>query len=158
LKNKKEGTEMHKNRVNKYNSVGISKFEFVVNKILRTREAIALMNNNLPYNLLPKEFMGIFVINKTFDEIIKIVSEKTVNSVVNETLREEKYMLRAEKKRPWAMKTRRPFRGCIDKVEITFGDKLKLAEEVAEKVELPLEENKKGRPPLYDIKKFLQLY
>jgi len=50
---------------------------------------------------------------------------------------------RTEKKRPWAMKTRRPFRGCIDKVEMTFEDKLKLAEEVAEKIELPLEENKK---------------
>ena len=147
---------MHKNRIGEYNSIGI--FEFGLNKILHTREAMALMNNNLPYNLIPKEFIGIFVINKTFDEVIKIASEKALNFVINNILREEKYMLRGEKKRPWAMKTRRPFRGCIDKVEITFGDKLKLAEEVAEKVELPLEENKKGRPPLYDIKKFLQLY
>jgi len=90
--------------------------------------------------------MGISVINKTFDEIIKIASEKTVNFVINNILREEKYMLRREKRRPWAMKTRRPFRGYIDKVEMTFEDKLKLAEEVAEKIELPLKKSKNGRP------------
>ena len=147
---------MYKNEISEYNSIGICKFG--LNKILHTREAISLMNNNLPYNLVPKGFMGIFVINKTFDEIIKIASEKAVNFVINNILREEKYMLRGEKKRPWAMKTRRPFRGCIDKVEMTFEDKLKLAEEVAEKIELPFEENKRGRPPIYDIKKFLHLY
>ena len=145
---------MHKNEVSKYNSIEISEFRFVVNKILHTREAMALMNNNLPYNLIPKDFIGIFVINKTFKEVIEIAIEKAVSFVINNILREEKYMLRTEKKRPWAMKTRRPFRGCIDKVEITFEDKLKLAEEVAEKIELPFEENKRGRPPIYDKKNF----
>ena len=147
---------MYKKEVNEYNSIGI--FEFGLNKILHTREAIALMNNNLPYNLIPKKFMGIFVINKTFDEVIKIASEKAVNFVINNILREEKYMLRAEKRRPWAMKTRRPFRGCIDKIEITFKDKIKLAEGVAKEIDLPLKKSKNGRPPFYDIKKFLQLY
>ncbi|KAA0000427.1 MAG: hypothetical protein FE047_01530, partial [Thermoplasmata archaeon] len=136
---------MYKNEISEYNSIGIC--EFGLNKILHTREAISLMNNNLPYNLIPKGFMGIFVINKTFDEVIKIASEKAVNFVINNILREEKYMLRAEKRRPWAMKTRRPFRGCIDKIEITFKDKIKLAEEVAKEIDLPLKKSKNGRPP-----------
>ena len=74
---------MYKNEISEYNSIGICKFG--LNKILHTREAISLMNNNLPYNLIPKGFMGIFVINKTFDEIIKIASEKAVNFVINGT-------------------------------------------------------------------------
>ena len=98
---------MHKNRIGEYNSIGICKFG--LNKILHTKEAIALMNNNLPYDLIPKKFMGIFVINKTFKEVIEIATEKAVSFVINNILKEEKYMLRTEKKRPWAMKTRRPF-------------------------------------------------
>lgn len=147
---------MQKNKVEEYNPIEI--FGFGVRKILHAREVMALMNNNLPYNLIPKEFMGMFTINKTFDEIIEIASEKAVNTIIQDILREEKYMLRREKKRPWAIKTRRPFRGHIDKIEITFKDKIKLAEEVAKEIDLPFKENKKGRPPLYDIKKFLQLY
>ncbi|HEC76462.1 MAG TPA: hypothetical protein ENI33_04295, partial [Thermoplasmatales archaeon] len=139
---------MYKNEISEYNSIGIC--EFRLNKILHTREAIALMNNNLPYNLIPKKFMGIFVINKTFDEVIKIASEIAVNFVINNILREEKYMLREEKRRPWAMKTRRPFRECIDKIDITFKDKIKLAEEVAKEIDLPLKKSKNGRPPFYD--------
>lgn len=57
-----------------------------------------------------------------------------------------------------AVKTRRPFQGCIDKTEITFRDKLKLAEKVAEEIDLPIKRSKRGRPPVYDIKKFLHLY
>lgn len=146
---------MHKNKVGKYNSTEICKF--VVNKLLSTRETMALTNNNLPYNLIPKKFMGIFVINKTFDEIVKIASEKAINICLKEIIREERYMFRNEKKRPWAIKTRRPFQGCIDKVEITFREKLKLAEKVAEEIDLPIQRSKRGRPPVYDIKKFLQL-
>ena len=147
---------MHKNKMEKYNSIGI--FGFGIRKVLHTRETMALMNNNLPYNLIPREFVGIFAINKTFEEIIEIASERAVNTIVQEILREEKYMLRREKKRPWAIKTRRPFRGYVDKTKITLQDKIKLAEEVAKEIDLPFKENKKGRPPLYDIKKFLQLY
>lgn len=143
---------MHINKINEYNFIGI--FKFGLNKILHTREVMALMNNNLPYNLIPEEFMGMFVINKTFREVIEIASERAVNSIIKDILREEKYLLRMEKKRPWATKTRRPFRGHIDKIEITFKDKIKLAEEIAEKIELPFKENKRGKPPLYNKKNF----
>jgi len=146
---------MHENKIDKYNFIGI--FKFAVNKILSTRETMALMNNNLPYNLIPKKFMGIFVINKTFDEVVKIASENALNTYMKEIIREERYMLRNEKKRPWANRTRRPFQGCIDKTEITFKDKLKLAEKVAEEIDLPVQESKRGRPPIYDIKKSLHL-
>lgn len=88
---------MHKNKVDKYNSIGICKF--AVNKLLDTRETMALTNNNLPYNLIPKKFMGIFVTNKTFDEVVRIASENAINICLKEITREERYRLRNEKKR-----------------------------------------------------------
>jgi len=46
---------MYKNEISEYNSIGIC--EFGLNNILHTREAISLMNNNLPHNLIPNKFI-----------------------------------------------------------------------------------------------------
>jgi hypothetical protein len=48
------------------------------------------------------------------------------------------------------MKTRRPFREVIDKVEITFSKMLNLAEHVAKELKSPLKVSKRGRPVIYD--------
>jgi hypothetical protein len=48
------------------------------------------------------------------------------------------------------MKTRRPFRGVTDKVEITSRMMLNLAERVVKELKSPLEISKKGRPVIYD--------
>ncbi|KPQ42832.1 MAG: hypothetical protein MPEBLZ_02628 [Candidatus Methanoperedens nitroreducens] len=48
------------------------------------------------------------------------------------------------------MKTRRPFRGKIDKVRITFRKSIELAEKVASELGSPIEISNRGRPPVYD--------
>ncbi|MEA3281769.1 MAG: hypothetical protein U9Q68_04290, partial [Euryarchaeota archaeon] len=55
-----------------------------------------------------------------------------------------------ERKQPWSVKTRRPFRGVTDKVKITFRAMLELAERVAKELKSPLEISKRGRPVIYD--------
>nr|QNT35689.1 hypothetical protein HAHEADPM_00023 [uncultured Methanosarcinales archaeon] len=51
---------------------------------------------------------------------------------------------------PWSVKTRRPFGGVTDKVEIMFRAMLELAERVAKELKAPLKTSKKGRPVVYD--------
>ena len=49
-----------------------------------------------------------------------MVSKRVEESVIQGIVREERYSLRDERKHPWSMKTKMPFRGVIDKVETTF--------------------------------------
>ncbi|MCK4459143.1 MAG: hypothetical protein KAU52_05415 [Methanosarcinales archaeon] len=48
------------------------------------------------------------------------------------------------------MKTRRPFRGVTDKVEIIFRMMLELAGRVVKELKSPLEISKRGRPVVCD--------
>ncbi|KCZ72939.1 hypothetical protein ANME2D_00935, partial [Candidatus Methanoperedens nitroreducens] len=70
--------------------------------------------------------------------------------MIQEIAREERNSLRNEKKRPWSIKTRRPFRGIIDRVEITFRESIELAEKVAKEFGSPFELSNRGRPQEYD--------
>ena len=69
---------------------------------------------------------------------------------MQEIAREERYSLRNEKKQPWSIKTRRPFRGKIDRIEITFRESIELAEKVAKELGPPFELSRRGRPQEYD--------
>jgi len=73
-----------------------------------------------------------------------------VDSIAQEIAREERYSLRNERKRPWSVRTRRPFRGVIDKIVPTLKEELELAERVVKELGLPWKGSNRGRPPVYN--------
>lgn len=138
-----------------YKGVGIAKQShlFGINKILSKREFLPLLDIAVPHTLIPREFIALIKGDTSFEEIINKISERNENTIVNQILQEERYSLREERKRPWSKKTRRPFRGRLDKLEITLETEIKIAEEVVEELGAPFEKSKRGRPPIYDAKK-----
>jgi len=73
-----------------------------------------------------------------------------VDSIAQEIAREERYSLRDERKQPWSVRTRRPFRGVIDKVVPTLKEELEFSERVVMELGLPWKESNRGRPPVYN--------
>ena len=128
---------------------------FAVNKVLSTREWSPLTGNTLPFSLVPGNIIALIKENLSVEDAVDLISERAEGSVIQEILREERYSLRDERKRPWSMKTRRPFRGVTDKVEITFRAMLNLAERVVNELGSALKVSKRGRPILYDRIKLL---
>ena len=123
---------------------------FAVNKVLSVREWLPLTGNTLPFSLIPGNIIALIKENLSVEEAVDLISERAEESVIQEISREERYSLRDERKQPWSMKTRRPFRGATDKVKITFRAMLELAERVAKELKSPLELSKRGRPVVYD--------
>jgi hypothetical protein len=78
-----------------------------------------------------------------------------VCSVAQEIAREERYSLRDERKQPWSVRTRRPFRGVTDKAVPTLKEELELAERVVMELGLPWGESNRGRPPVYNQVKLI---
>jgi hypothetical protein len=128
---------------------------FAVNKILSAREWLPLTGNTLPFSLIPENIVALTKENLSVEEAVDLISKRAEESVIQEILREERYSLRGERKQPWSMKTRRPFRGVTDKVEITFWMMLNLAERVVKELKSPLKTSKRGRPVIYDRIKLL---
>jgi len=123
---------------------------FAVNKVLSVREWLPLTGNTLPFSLIPGNIIALIKGNLSIEEAVDLTSERAEESVIQAILREERYSLRDERKQPWSVKTRRPFRGATDKVEISFRAMLELAERVAKELKAPLKTSKKGRPVVYD--------
>src|SRR5574341_307028 len=129
---------------------------FLVNNVLSTREWLPLMGITLPLTLIPGDIIAPIKEELPIEAAIELIVKRTIDSLVQEIVREERYSLRPEKKRPWSIKTRRPFRGKIDKVEITFRERIELAERVARELGAPYlnktsNSGKRGRPPVYDV-------
>jgi hypothetical protein len=123
---------------------------FLVNKVLSVREWLPLMGITIPLTLIPGNIVAPIKEELPIEEAIELIVGRTTDSIAQEIIREERYSLRNEKKRPWSIKTRRPFRGKIDKVEIIFRKNIELAEKVARELGSPFEHSNLGRPPLYD--------
>lgn len=123
---------------------------FLVNKVLSVREWLPLMGITVPLTLIPGNIVAPIKEELPIEEAIELIAGRTTDSIAQEIIREERYSLRNEKKRPWSIKTRRPFRGKIDKVEITFRKSIELTEKVARELGSPLEHSNLGRLPLYD--------
>jgi hypothetical protein len=127
---------------------------FIVSRLLTLREALPIADPLTAGYLVPGEFMGLFKTRLSPEEVLCRVIERAERQVIDSFRLEERYLLRGEKKRPWAWKTRRPFRGKIDRETPTFSEKLGLAEEVAVEVTArlgpPWERAETGRPPIYD--------
>ena len=123
---------------------------FAANKILSAREWLPLMGITLPFTLIPSEFIALIKEGISVEEVVELINERIEDSIVQEILREERYSLRDERKRPWSVRTRRPFRGVVDKTITTFDEKLELAERVVMELGLPWKTSNRGRPPVYD--------
>ncbi len=123
---------------------------FLVNKVLSVREWLPWMGITIPFTLIPGNIIAPIKEELPIEETIGLIVERTINSLSQEIVREERYSLRDEKKRPWSVKTRRPFRGKIDKVEITFRESMELAEKVALELGSPIETYNRGRHAVYD--------
>lgn len=127
---------------------------FVISKILTLTEALPIADVLAARYLVPGEFIGVFKTNLSPEAVLKKVIERAEKQITDSFCMEERYSHRGEKKRPWASKTRRPFRGKMDKEMATFSEKLALAEEIAVEVtaELgaPWGRAETGRPPIYD--------
>ena len=127
---------------------------FGINRVLSEREALPLLDAAVPSALIPGSFFAYCKLDGSFDEIVSSVSKQAVERQIGDTLRNERYLLISEKKRPWAFKTRRPFRGRTDKVTATFREKLELAEKAVDEIGQAWKQSSgRGKPMKYDIKK-----
>ncbi|MBZ0176818.1 MAG: hypothetical protein OIN84_21445 [Candidatus Methanoperedens sp.] len=123
---------------------------FRVKKPLSLREWLPLMGITIPATLIPGNIIAAIKEDLSIKDAAELIVEKVTDSLIQEIVREERYSLRSEKKRPWSIKTRRPFRGKIDKIGITFRKSIELAEKVACELGSPIERSDRGRPPVYD--------
>ena len=123
---------------------------FQVKKPLSVREWLPLMGITIPATLIPGNIIAPIKEELSIKDAAELIVERVTDSLIQEIVREERYSLRNEKKRPWSIKTRRPFRGKIDKVGITFRKSIELAERVACELGSPIEISGRGRPPVYD--------
>ena len=123
---------------------------FQVKKPLSVKEWLPLMGITIPATLIPGNILAAIKEELSIKDAAELIVERVTDSLIQEIVREERYLLRNEKKRPWSIKTRRPFRGKIDKVQITFRKSIELAEKVAHELGSPIEISDRGRPPIYD--------
>ena len=77
----------------------------------------------------------------SIEEAVELVNERIVDSIAQEIAREERYSLRDERKQPWSVRTRRPFRGVIDKAVPTLKEELEFSERVVMELGLPWKES-----------------
>lgn len=110
---------------------------FVVNRILSQKKAFSILTSFLPYTLAPGKFIALSKLKGSFEEAIREVCRREEERIINESVKEERALLRDERKRPWGSRTRRPFRGIIDTIKPTFSEILELAGKVVEKLGLP---------------------
>ena len=123
---------------------------FQVKKPLSVREWLPLMGITIPATLIPGNIIAAIKEDLSIKDAAELIVGRVTDSLIQEIAREERYSLRSEKKQPWSIKTKRPFRGKIDKVEITFRKSIELAEKVACELGSPIEISGRGRPPVYD--------
>lgn len=127
---------------------------FILTKVLTFREALPVADVLTARYLVPGEFMGYFKTKLSPEAVLRKVIDRAEKQIIDSFCREERDSLRSEKKRPWAPKTRRPFRGKMDREKPTFSEKLGFAEEIAVEVTAeigpPWAKAGTGRPPVYD--------
>lgn len=126
----------------------------VINRPLTLTQTLPITDFLTARYLVPNRFMGFFTSDENPETILSRILERSETQIIDAVCQEERYLLREERKRPWSWKTRRPFRGKMDKERHTFSEKLELAERIAIEITVefgpPWEEAKTGRPPIYD--------
>ncbi len=110
---------------------------FIVNKILNQKKTFSILTSFLPSTLAPNKFIALSKLKISFEDVMREVCRREEERIIDESIKEERALLRDERKRPWGSRTRRPFRGMIDTVKPTFSEILELARKVFEKLGLP---------------------
>ncbi len=110
---------------------------FIVSKILNQKKTFSILTSFLPSTLAPNKFIALSKLKASFEDIVREVCRREEKRIIDESVKEERALLRDERKRPWGSRTRRPFRGIIDTVKPTFSEILELAGKVVEKLGLP---------------------
>lgn len=90
------------------------------------------------------------------ENLISLINERILNETIREIQREERDLLRGERKQAWSPKrTRAPFYGRArgNSKAISFQEALKLAQKVVNHLGAPWKESRRGRPPQYCSKK-----
>ncbi|MGC8565887.1 MAG: hypothetical protein ACP5LV_05690, partial [Thermoplasmata archaeon] len=113
------------------------------------------MTSFQPNYIIPSNFFAFCKLKSSFDDILNEIISHENRRILNETLYNERMMLRNEKKRPWCQKTRRPFRSIIDSVKVTFRERYILALNVVDTIGVPFTNttNRRGRKCIYDLSK-----
>ncbi|MDI6642089.1 MAG: hypothetical protein QME68_07250 [Elusimicrobiota bacterium] len=125
-------------------------------RILNHKEVFSILTCFLPTTLVPSTFVALCKLKTPPEKFVEKLCRNEENKIINQILQEERALLRNEKKRPWSIRTRRPFRGVVDAVNPTFKQKLELAVKVVKILGLPKIEEKitnRGRKPAFDLEK-----
>lgn len=126
----------------------------LLRRTLSLRGLMPFVGMTTPVNLVPSRFIGLFSSSLDWRGMVRRVVARSVQDVVHETLRVERLSLREEKKRPWSLKTRKPLRGIIDRVEPTFRERMGIAldaaTELSKEIGPPWETSERGRPQTFD--------
>ncbi len=110
---------------------------FIVNKILTQKKTFSILTSFLPSTLAPNKFIVLSKLKASFEDVVREVCSREEERIIDESVKEERTLLRDEKKRPWGNRTRRPFRGIIDTIKPTFSELLELAGKVVGKLGMP---------------------
>ncbi len=73
-------------------------------KPLNERETISSMTSYQPHSIIPSNFFAVCKLKSFFDDILNEIIVHENRRIVNETLYNERMMLKNEKKRPWVRK------------------------------------------------------
>jgi hypothetical protein len=88
------------------------------------REWLPLVGITIPATLIPGNIIAPIKEELSIKDAVELIVGRVTDSLMQEIAREERYSLRNEKKQPWSIKTRRPFRGKIGRIEITFRESI----------------------------------
>ncbi len=75
------------------------------------REWLPLMGITIPATLIPHNIIAAIKEELSIKDATELIVERVTDPLIQKIVREERYSLRNEKKRPWSINTRRPFRG-----------------------------------------------
>ncbi len=74
---------------------------FIVNKILNQKKTFSILTSFLPVTLAPSKFIALSKLKAPFEEAVREVCVREEDRIIDEFVREERALLRDEKKRPW---------------------------------------------------------
>jgi len=114
-----------------------------------------LCRQDIPSILIPSEFLVLFELRTSEEEIIAGLADCACSEVEQRTYSQARNALRNEKERPWGLRTYRPFRGQLQDAKPSFTEMLRIAEAIIDEIGVPMPPKTRGRPRTYDWKRIL---
>jgi hypothetical protein len=123
--------------------------------MVRERQLFPLCRQDIPSILIPSEFLVLFELRTSEEEIIAGLADCACSEVEQRTYSQARNALRNEKERPWGLRTYRPFRGQLQDAKPSFTEMLGIAEAIIDEIGVPMPPKTRGRPRTYDWKRIL---